>query len=204
MFSHVLMYLNLCTYSFHAPQTGNGIFWYSHNLGPVHIIMISSEHSLEKKSPQYKWLENDLNNVDRDITPWVILESHRPMYISKEFTNAQFVVEMELRREFESLLRMYGVDLLLAGHVHAYHRTCSGLYKSTCNNNGLTHITVGTAGAKLDKGFMSDKKWTDSFMKEWGYGKLTVYNKTKIHWSFISAHGENEGKVLDELWLTKE
>jgi len=50
--------------------------------------MMSSEHDYREGSRQYKWLENDLKNVDREKTPWVVLGGHRPMYSSqREFGN---------------------------------------------------------------------------------------------------------------------
>ena len=39
----------------------------------VHFIMMSTEHDYRDGSRQYKWLENDLKNVDRKKTPWVVL-----------------------------------------------------------------------------------------------------------------------------------
>jgi hypothetical protein len=186
---------------FYTPPNGNGVFWYSYDMGPVHTIMISSEHSLKKHSRQYQWLENDLQNIDRSITPWIILESHRPIYMNDMIEKS---VEIGMRHEFEHLLIEYDVDLFLAGHFHAYHRTCGGLYKSKCNNGGPTHITVGTAGAKLYEGKPYFSEWSEVFLREWGYGKVTVYNSSCIHWSFIPSHGENEGKVMDELWMTKD
>ena len=45
--------------------------------------MMSSEHDYRPGSRQYVWLENDLKNVDRTKTPWVVLGGHRPMYCSQ-------------------------------------------------------------------------------------------------------------------------
>ena len=45
--------------------------------------MMSSEHDYMKGSRQHTWLENDLKNVDRSVTPWVIIGGHRPMYTSQ-------------------------------------------------------------------------------------------------------------------------
>ena len=59
-------------------------FRYSYDYGSVHFIMMSSEHDFREGSRQYKWLENDLKNVDRKKTPWVVLGGHRPMYTSQE------------------------------------------------------------------------------------------------------------------------
>ena len=166
--------------------------------------MISSEHSLYPKSRQFKWLENDLKNVNRTLTPWVVIESHRPLY-HNEFVPDNLIVEIGMRNEFEDILFKYNVDLFLAGHFHSYLRTCSGLYRSKCNNGGPTHITVGTAGAHLDWGFLVPftGKWTRKFLKEWGYGKVVVYNETVLHWSFISQRYGVHMSPVDEVWLRK-
>ena len=44
--------------------------------------MISTEHDFSPGSPMYTWLENDLRNVDRKKTPWVMIAGHRAMYCS--------------------------------------------------------------------------------------------------------------------------
>ena len=49
----------------------------------VHMIMLSFEHDFRPGSPQYVWLENDLKNVDRTKTPFVMVGGHRPMYCSE-------------------------------------------------------------------------------------------------------------------------
>jgi hypothetical protein len=41
------------------------------------------------------------------------------------------------------------VDLTLYGHYHSYQRTCP-VYQNKCVDDGLVHITVGSAGAWLD------------------------------------------------------
>ena len=68
---------------FHSPSNGLGVFWYSYDVCPVHIIMFSTEHHFEETSRQYKWLENDLKSVNRTRTPWIIDGSHRPMFTSE-------------------------------------------------------------------------------------------------------------------------
>ena len=44
--------------------------------------MMSTEHDFSPQSPQYAWLEKDLQNVDRSKSPWVIIGGHRAMYCS--------------------------------------------------------------------------------------------------------------------------
>ena len=133
----------------HGNYTSNGVFWYSYSFGLVHTIMISSEHDLSQGSPQHAWLQHELASVNRTATPWVVVESHRPMYHSKPYW-ADNAVGIAMRAEFEGLLRKHRVDIFFAGHYHSYLRTCDGMYASKCHNGGPIHITVGTAGASLD------------------------------------------------------
>ena len=84
------------------PDNGNGIFWYSFDYGSVHTIMLSSEHDLSPGSEQYEWLENNLLSVDRNETPWLIVEAHRPMYNSENVPK-NMAVGIAMREEFEDL-----------------------------------------------------------------------------------------------------
>ena len=42
------------------PPPGNSLFWYSHDYGSAHLVMMSSEHDCGEGSPQYAWFEQDL------------------------------------------------------------------------------------------------------------------------------------------------
>lgn len=66
-------------------------FRYSWNYGLVHFIAISTEHDYSPGSPQYVWLENDLQSVNRSKTPWVVIAGHRAMYCS-QVSAGKFVV----------------------------------------------------------------------------------------------------------------
>lgn len=107
---------------FTMPATGNGVFWYSYDYGLVHTVVISSEHDLSTGSPQHAWLELDLLAVNRSTTPWLIVESHRPFY-EGECCWEDNSVGVAMRLEMEDLLFDYSVDVVIAGHYHAYHRT---------------------------------------------------------------------------------
>lgn len=192
---------------FTMPANGNGVFWYSFDYASVHTIVLSSEHDLSSESRQYAWLLNDLANVNRTKTPWVIVESHRPFY-EGEAIWAQNSVGIGMRFEAEDLLRDYEVDLVLAGHYHAYHRTCDGLYRSKCNNGGPIHITVGSAGAKLDTANLYRNSWSAKLISgEYGYGRITVANASALLFEFVKAGHENEtgaGDVHDAVWIQRQ
>ena len=70
----------------------------------IHMIMLSTEHDFTKGSPQIKWLENDLRNVDREKTPWVFIGGHRPMYNS-EIYDGDIRVSLYMR---QGLSRLFG------------------------------------------------------------------------------------------------
>ena len=161
--------------------------------------MLSSEHDLSPKSVQYEWLVNELNSVNRTITPWVLVEAHRPMYNEEDMPWNTKVGE-GMRKEFEDLLHQYNVDLYLAGHYHSYMRSCSGLYKSKCNNGGPIHITIGTAGAELDNADLLNPEWAAKYILEWGYGRVTSVSNNELKWEFIS---DKDGSVKDHITLTK-
>jgi len=84
----------------------NAIYWYDFNYGSVHTIMMSSEHNITVGSPQYTFLEDSLKNVDRSVTPWVIVEMHRPMYNNEAYLS-DYEVAVGMQGEFEDLLVQY-------------------------------------------------------------------------------------------------
>jgi hypothetical protein len=193
-----------------SSEKSNGVFWYSYNYASVHTIVISSEHDLSSGSPQYEFFEADLKNVDRKITPWVVVESHRPLYEGeggRHWWPSKLVGEA-MRDEFEDLLKDHNVDLVLAGHYHQYHRTCDGLYKGRCDRGGPTHITIGSAGGKLDETFIYANPWTSKFIRgEFGYGRITVANDTHLNFEFV-RHGDMDdlfaGEIHDDIWIHRD
>jgi hypothetical protein len=60
--------------------TGPDNDFYSYNIGPVHFVMLSSERNNSKGSAQYEWMKQDLQGVDRAVTPWAVVSVHRPLY----------------------------------------------------------------------------------------------------------------------------
>ena len=170
--------------------------------------MLSGEHELFPGSVQHTWLLADLQSVDRAITPWVVIEIHRPLYTNENWED-QHRTALGLRYEFEDLLQEYEVDLVLAGHLHSYFRSCPGLFHDQCNNGGPTHITVGTAGAQPDvpNGFYNNHWTANWFTGVFGYGRISILkNATALHFEFVKAGAENDtmnGMVLDDVWLRK-
>lgn len=75
-----------------------------------------------KYTPQWVWLRNEMKRVDRKLTPWLIVLMHAPLYNSN---TAHYMEGEGMRAEFEPWFLKYKVDIVFAGHVHAYERSVS-------------------------------------------------------------------------------
>ena len=104
-----------------------------------------------------------------------------------------------MQRLFEDLLYKYQVDVALWAHYHSYERTCK-VYKGECVDNGVTHIVVGSGGKKRDYDIWFEKKWSLFHRNDYGYGRLTVVNKSAIRWEWVQNRYD---KVMDSVWLYK-
>ena len=78
---------------FLMPNNGNEVFWYSFDVGNVHIAMISSEHDLSVGSPMATWLINDLENVDHSKSSWVFVCIHRPLVETEKYQGDYIVAQ---------------------------------------------------------------------------------------------------------------
>ena len=110
-----------------------------------------------------------------------------------------YIVALNMQRLFEDLLYKYKVDLAFWAHYHSYERTCK-LYKNKCTEDGIQHIVVGSAGYGLDPDVWYKKHWSVFHMTDFGYGRVTVANKTHMLYEWVNNRYD---RVLDSVWLTK-
>ncbi len=78
-------------------------------------------------SEQRAFIVEDLKALDRNRTPWLMVNGHRPMYVDSTYTgppDSDQVVASELRDSLEDLFAAHAVDLTLHGHHHSYQRSC--------------------------------------------------------------------------------
>lgn len=130
-----------------APSTKN--LYYSFDLGVVHFLYMSTETNFLRGSDQYAFIEQDLKKVDRNKTPFVVFQGHRPMY-----TTDNAVSERPLREKMiehlEPLLVKYRVNLVLWGHVHKYEKFCP-MKNFSCGSMDSEadlpiHVVIGMGG----------------------------------------------------------
>ncbi|GLJ18825.1 hypothetical protein SUGI_0336310 [Cryptomeria japonica] len=190
-----------------APPTKN--LYYSFDLGVVHFLYISTETNFLRGSDQYAFIEQDLKNVDRRKTPFVVVQGHRPMYTSNyELKDAP--LRQKMIEHLEPLLVEYKVNLVLWGHVHKYERFCP-IKNMSCGtlDNGANlpvHVVIGMGGQDWQP------KWeprpdhpTDPIFpqparsvyrsSEFGYTRLYATRETLT----LSYIGNHDGQVHDAL-----
>jgi hypothetical protein len=97
--------------------------YYAYASGPVFLVVFSSEHDFSTGSTQLLWLERTLAAVNRTQTPFLIVSSHRPMYINSNFGDSWpngDVNVMNIMQQFvEPLTQKYQVWRLCSAHVWA-------------------------------------------------------------------------------------
>lgn len=166
-----------------------------------------------KAYEQWNWLNKDLANVDRTVTPWVFVMSHRPLY-SSEVSSYQ----ANMRAAWEDMMLKHGVDAYIAGHIHWYERllplgrngtidTASVKDNSTYlvnNGKSITHLTNGAAG-NIESHSTPGKNPILNITQvldyvHFGLGKLTVVNETVATWDYVVG---DTGEIRDHLTLIK-
>jgi len=182
-------------YRFHSPSNGNGLFWYSFDIGPIHVVYYSTEHDFLSNSSQYAWLEKDLASVDRSRTPWLIVGGHRPMYSS--FIGTDLIRE-KLQEYIEPLFYKYHVDLHLFAHIHSYERSCK-MFANKCVEDGITNVLIGMGGHDLSNGTYAQVDWSIYRDIAFGYTHLVV-NKTHLEFTY---HHSNDDVIHDHFILNK-
>jgi len=196
---------------------GNGSFWSSVDLGPVHYVVASTEHDFAPGSPQADFLEADLQAVDRSTTPWVFVALHRPVMSASVLEFADHSPGAKLSAAFEPLFRRHSVDLCIAGHIHSYEYTfpvfngtvLGGYAPGTENTTMPTfvdppapiYVVQGTSGALPENVFFDPAPaWSAKrFLGSFGYGRVTVTGAEHLLWEFVGLYGE----VLDAWAVNK-
>lgn len=134
-----------------AGERGKG--YYSYDVGTWHVIALNSTcgpkgvtGGCTGKSPQIKWLKNDLASHPNSTYPCTLAYWHHPRFASQSPTQHPMK---------PAWLQLYNnnADLILNGHKHAYERfapqTPLGVADSA---RGIRQIIVGTGGRDFGSG----------------------------------------------------
>ncbi|KAH9255986.1 hypothetical protein BASA81_005762 [Batrachochytrium salamandrivorans] len=202
--------------------------FYSFDYGKVHVVSLGSEDNpmnayeewdgepldanqldrferhYGKHSKQYKWLIKDLSDAKRNLVPWVVVFTHRPLYSTAyHHANCQAGGDWyacKFRDTYEPVFRQFNVDLVVSGHSHHYSRS-QPMYKGQIDRErGIVYSVIGVGGFEVTGESFSQANWIASRQgSEFGYVRMVVKNATHAKWT----HQLITGKVFDETWLVR-
>ncbi len=195
---------------------------YSFDYGKTHWTVLDSNAYVDWESPvMARWLEADLKAAQG--AAWRIVVLHHPL-----FQSCLSHSEEQWMRPLSPVLEKYGVDLVLAGHVHNYQRTAPlrfqpgapgrrggpvpGAFtvdeafdgRTRTRAKGIVHIVTGAGGAELYEPWQTDapkswQSWTRAFVSDrHSFTVLEVEGK-QLNLRQLDA----EGRELDAITLTK-
>lgn len=193
-------------YRYSTPYAASGSsnpLWYAVRRASAHIIVLSSYSPFVKYTPQWEWLQAEFKKVDRKKTPWLIVIMHAPIYNSN---SAHYMEGESMRVAFESWFVQYKVDVVFAGHVHAYERSyrisnihyniTGGAMYPVPDKSAPVYITVGDGGNQ--EGLASrfnDPQPDYSAFREASYGHSTLEIMNKTH-AFYHWNRNDDGKKV--------
>ena len=163
-----------------------GNAYYSFVYGPSKHIIVCAYSSMEPGSTQYKWIEQELQSVDREVTPWILLYLHVPIYNTFALHPHDLQI-FAARQHLEPLMVKYNVNIVFTGHIHAYQRT-NNVAMEKIDPKGPIHITVGAGGRQCDAPFKNEtaEPWiVHRDASYYGYGAFAIFNQTHAAWKWI-------------------
>ncbi|GLT42831.1 hypothetical protein SLA2020_168120 [Shorea laevis] len=185
-------------------------FFYSIKRASAYIIFLSSYTAYGKYTPQNLWLEKELQKVNRSETPWLIVVVHAPWYNSY---NYHYMEGESMRVVFESWLVKHKVDVVFAGHVHAYERTerVSNIAYNITNGQATpvkdpsapVYITIGDGGnteGLANK--MTEPQPDYSAYREASFGHAIFSIKNRTH-AYYAWNRNHDGYAIeaDSMWF---
>ena len=178
----------------------DNVDYFSYNAGPLHVISLASFFpDFSASSGMTLFLEADLKAVDRAVTPWIVVEIHAPWYNS----NTQHTNDgKKMRTAYEALLNQYGASIFIAGHVHAYERSCPAL-GGACVEDGAAarHFTCGDGGASLYTKWVSPTPaWSEFRSAQFGHCEVTFFNSTWARLDWI-RNADKEPVAADSVMI---
>ncbi|KAM1482317.1 hypothetical protein ACFX1Q_034441 [Malus domestica] len=201
------------SHRYHVPYKASGStspFWYSIKRASAYIIVLSSYSAYGKYTPQYKWLEEELPKVNRSETPWLIVLMHSPWYNSY---NYHYMEGETMRVMYEPWFVKYKVDVVFAGHVHAYERServsnvayniVNGICKPVKDQYAPVYITIGDGGNLEGLATnMTEPQPDYSAYREASFGHATLDIKNRTH-AYYSWHRNQDGYAVkaDSMWF---
>lgn len=126
----------------YAPLPGNG-HWHAFSRNGVRFIVLDTESDTERTPAQLRWLADELASDASRYAELRVVTFHKPPFSNRWHSKkSTYDGERWVRLHLVPLFEQYRVDLVVAGHAHAYQRRDEG---------GVRYVVVGGAGGALDR-----------------------------------------------------
>ncbi|XP_048501684.1 purple acid phosphatase 19 isoform X2 [Beta vulgaris subsp. vulgaris] len=155
-------------------------------------------------------LVTELEKVDRHETPWLIVLMHTPLYNSD---NYHYMEGESMRVIFEPWMVSFKVDLVLAGHVHAYERServsniqyniTDGLSTPIRDLSAPVYITLGDGGnieGIADNFIYPQPSYSAYREASFGHAMLEIKNRTHAYYTW-HRNQDDEAVASDSTWF---
>lgn len=164
--------------------------WHAETRGSVRVISLCSYCRTHSGSAQFRWLRAELETLTllrsgrggqrgrlsgggkyRDML--VVVQMHAPWYSSSASHHDE---QAGMREAMEPLFFLHGVDLVLAGHVHAYERSVPVL-DGAPTECAPVHVTIGDAGNREEASteWRLAPEWSAFRSSSFGFGAVEVH-----------------------------
>ena len=157
-----------------------------------------SQETISNDKMQLDFIRTDLKHAnDNPETDFTIVFMHLPMYSSIQYPF------MDLRDELQPMFDLYGVDLVISGHQHAYERTYPVMFnnaitdyeKCSYNNpDGQIYLTVGMGGHSHAKSEQKQPWSVITNYNDFGFLNIKLVNNGKTLYGEFTS---NTGKIMD-------
>lgn len=190
-----------CASSVFMSEYNYGNSFYSFDVASVHVIYLNPYSTSNASSPQYQWLESDLEKVNREVTPWVVVVMHGPWYNSNtgHYEETQTVM---MRDSMEGLFYKYKVNIAFAGHVHAYERTYP-VFNNATVPDGTVFVTIGDGGNHEGHAdtYYEQPEWS-AYRNgtQFGHGEMVVEDRDRLVWRWM-RNVDGEAISKDEVTI---
>ncbi|KAG2769481.1 hypothetical protein JG687_00005691 [Phytophthora cactorum] len=177
--------------------------YYGFRVGLVHFIILTPYVDSTPTSLQYEWVQQEFQRVDRSATPWLVVIMHGPWYNSNT-AHQGLEPHMIMKKNMEDILYRNKVDVVVAGHVHAYERS-HPVYKEKVVEDGPIFVVLGDAGNREGLAptyFDPQPEWSAFRQADYGFSLLNVVNHTHASMQWFEDKAEGDAVLRDTVVLT--
>lgn len=181
----------------------NPEYYYSFTYGNAEFFVLDTNtlRDLTPKGEQYQWLDKALA---ASPAKWKFCYHHHPPYSSDDndfgdsWKGPTTAGDVRVRN-LVPLYEKHKVDVVFNGHVHSYERTWPIRGGKVEQKDGVTYITTGGGGGRLENFAPTPAFFKQEFRSDYHFCYVTIHQG-----AFQFKAFDQEGRLFDHFALKKE